>query len=40
MTKKQQAAAKLLWKQGRNVWEISQLTGASERDVTEFVRTL
>ena len=40
MTKKQQASIKRLWKQGRNIWEISQVTGVAERDVTEFVRTL
>lgn len=38
MTKKQQAAVKRLWKQGHNVWEISQLTGCSEREIVEFVR--
>ena len=27
-----------LWKNGRNVWEISQLTGVSERDVMDVVQ--
>lgn len=40
MSKKNQAKVKSLWKQGRNVWEISQLTGVSESEVSAFVRTL
>ena len=33
MTKKNQAKARALWKKGRNVWEISQITGIPESDV-------
>ena len=40
MSKRNQAKVKTLWKQGRNVWEISQLTGVTESDVYGFVRTL
>jgi hypothetical protein len=28
------------WKAGKNVWEISQLTGLSEQVVTEITRSL
>lgn len=31
---------KALWKQGRNVWEISQLTGVSESKVAQVVRDM
>lgn len=40
MSKKNQAKIKSLWKKGRNIWEISQITGVSEKEVTEFVRTI
>lgn len=37
MSKKLIANILKLWKEGRNVWEISQLTGASEQDVMSVV---
>lgn len=40
MSKRNQAKIKALWKQGRNVWEISQITGQSEIDVLREVRSL
>ena len=40
MSERNQAKVKKLWKQGRNVWEVSQLTGVPESEVYEFVRTL
>ena len=40
MSKRNQSKIKALWKQGRNVWEISQLTGVSESDVYGFIGTL
>ena len=38
MSKKLKAKILSLWKQGRNVWEISQLTGAPEKDVMDVVQ--
>lgn len=38
MSKKMEQKIKSLWKQGRNVWEISQITGVSEKDVMAVVR--
>ena len=38
MSKKNQEKIKSLWKKGRNVWEISQLTGLSEESISAFVR--
>lgn len=40
MSKRNQAKIKALWKQGRNVWEISQLTGISEPEISCFVRAI
>ena len=40
MSKNNQAKVKALWKSGRNVWEISQLTGIPELDICGFVRTV
>lgn len=37
MSKKLKAKILSLWKKGHNIWEISQLTGASEKEVTEIV---
>lgn len=37
-SKKNIAAVRRWWKAGRNIWEISQLTGLSEQLVTEIVR--
>jgi DNA-binding CsgD family transcriptional regulator len=34
---KKKAQIKKLWKQGRNVWEIAQLTGIAESRVQKIV---
>lgn len=39
-TKKEITAVRKWWKAGRNIWEISQLTGIAEATVTEIVRAL
>lgn len=36
-TKKEIAKVKSLWKKGRNVWEISQITGLSEQEILDIV---
>jgi len=36
-SKKTKSQILALWKKGRNIWEISQLTGASEVVVSEVV---
>lgn len=38
MSKKLKAKILSLWKKGRNIWEISQLTGATEKDVMDVVQ--
>lgn len=38
VTKKQKTKIMRLWKKGRNVWEISQLTGKSESIVMDVVQ--
>ena len=38
VSKKIEAKIKQLWKQGKNIFEISQLTGVPETVVTEVVR--
>ncbi len=40
MTKRNLAKVVKLWKQGRNVWEISQIVGCSEADVIEAARSI
>ena len=40
MSKKNQAKVKVLWKKGRNIWEISQLTGVTESEVYGLVVTI
>jgi len=37
-TKKNIAAVQRWWKAGKNIWEISQLTGLSESEVTYIAR--
>lgn len=37
MTKKLKAAILKWWQKGKNVWEISQLTGATEQQVYEVI---
>jgi hypothetical protein len=37
MSKKTIAKIFTLWKKHRNIWEISQLTGVTEREVLEVV---
>jgi hypothetical protein len=37
MSKKNEAKVLSLWKQGKNVWEISQLTGQTESDIMRLV---
>ena len=37
MSKKMIAKIVSLWKSSHNVWEISQITGVSEREVLEVV---
>ena len=39
-TAKQRSAVKMWWKQHRNVWEISQLTGIEEPLVQSIVHIL
>lgn len=36
-TKKQAAKIKSLWKQGRNIWEISQIVGVTAPAVSEII---
>ena len=38
MTNKLKSKILSLWKLGKNVWEISQITGASEKDVMDVVQ--
>ena len=38
MNKRIKARILKLWKEGRNVWEISQLTGVSEQEIMDIVR--
>ena len=33
MSKNNQARVKALWKRGRNVWEIAQITGLPEGEI-------
>lgn len=38
MSQKKKAEVMSLWKKGKNVWEISQLTGLSEPEVMDIVQ--
>jgi len=40
MNKKTIAAIIRYWKAGRNIWEISQLTGADYCDIMEVTRNM
>jgi hypothetical protein len=38
MSKKMKVKILSLWKQGKNIWEISQITGASEPEIMDIVQ--